>query len=263
MGGQIIVAVDDDVARVQLNRPEAMNALGVDMFYDLAKHMTALAVNDAVHAVVITGTGKAFCAGADLKAVIAAPEKAAEILYTVAAVLHQAIIEIRRMRKPVIAAVNGPAVGAGMSLALACDLRVMGESAIFRQVYISRGLCMDGGATYMLPRLVGMARAMEIASFDPAISAAQALDWGLATKVVPDDKVLDEAMAMARELGQRSMHAYGLVKQLMTDSFATPFEVQLERERAAVAACGGHPDGQEGMTAFAQKRKPEFNKRPL
>ncbi len=260
MAETFAVAIENHVAQVTLNRPETYNALGPDELCGLARNFTAMAVDTSVRGVVITGAGKAFCSGADLKGLIKDPTKASENLYTFAAVLHQSVLEIRRMRKPVIAAINGVAAGAGMSLALACDFRVMAKSAVLRQAYTSWGLCIDGGGTFALPRLVGLARALEIAAFDPPITSEMALQWGLVTKVVEDGQALDAALAMARDLAERSMHSFGLSKQLLTDSFTTPLEVQLERERIGVSTCGGHPDGLEGMMAFAFKRKPSYNK---
>jgi 2-(1,2-epoxy-1,2-dihydrophenyl)acetyl-CoA isomerase len=171
---------------------------------------------------------------------------------------HAAVTEIRRMPKAVIAALNGIAAGGGFSLALACDFRVMAKTAVLRQGYSSSGLSLDGGGSYSLPRLVGLARALEIAAFDAPITADQALAWGLATKV--SDDVAQEAIAMAAELTARSVHAFGTAKRLLTDSFDTPFETQLENERRALAASGVHADGQEGMKAFTEKRKPQFRR---
>jgi 2-(1,2-epoxy-1,2-dihydrophenyl)acetyl-CoA isomerase len=160
------------------------------------------------------------------------------------------------MPKPVIAAVNGVAAGGGFSLALACDFRVMSESAVMRQAYTSNGLCIDGGGTFTLPRIVGLARALEIAAFDRPISSDRALSWGLATKVVPDGSALEEAMKMARDLARGSMNAFGWAKRLLTDSFDGSFESQIQREREGLSSCAAHPDGQEGLKAFAEKRKP-------
>jgi len=257
----LLYEVRDGAARLTLNREAQRNAFSLDMIDLFQEYLTRAEADADVRAICITGAGdKAFCSGADLKSLIQDPTKASEILYTLAPVLHQSILEIRRMRKPVIAAINGVAAGAGLSVALACDFRVMAKSAVLRQAYTSWGLCIDGGGTFMLPRLVGLARALEIAAFDPPITSEMALQWGLVTKVVEDGQALDAALAMARELAERSMHSFGLVKQLLTDSFTTPFEVQLERERIGVSTCGGHPDGLEGMMAFAFKRKPSFNK---
>jgi 2-(1,2-epoxy-1,2-dihydrophenyl)acetyl-CoA isomerase len=163
------------------------------------------------------------------------------------------------MRKPVIAAFNGIAAGGGFSLALACDFRVMAQSATLRQAFTSNGLSIDGGGTFTLPRLVGLARAMEIVAFDNPISSEQALAWGLATKVVKDGQVLEETWSMARELAKGSLHSFGWCKQLLIDSFHTAFEAHIERERLGLSSCAAHPDGREGLKAFAEKRNPIFN----
>ena len=165
------------------------------------------------------------------------------------------------MSKPVIAAINGIAAGGGFSLALACDFRVMAESAVLRQAYTSNGLCVDGGGSFILPRLVGLARALEIMAFDQPISSEQALSWGLVTKITQDGKALEEAMIMARELIKGSLHSFGWSKKLLTDSFNSSLETHIERERRGLSSCAAHPEGKEGLTAFAEKRKPVFIKR--
>ena len=157
-----------------------------------------------------------------------------------------------------LAAVNGVAAGGGFSLALACDFRVMEKSAVLRQAYTSNGLCIDGGGTFTLPRLVGYARALEIAAFDEPISADQALSWGLVTKVVEDGQALVEATAMAQLLARRALNSFAWSKKLITDAFNTSFESQLELERTALEACADHPDGREGLAAFSEKRKPKY-----
>ena len=162
------------------------------------------------------------------------------------------------MPKPVVAAIHGVAAGGGFSLALACDFRVMEESARLKQAYTSSGLCIDGGGTFALPRMVGLARALEIAAFDHPISSEQALAWGLVTKVVNDGEALQEALTMLLHLGERSIHSFGWTKKLFTDSFNTSFESQIEMERVGLCDCAGHTDGQEGLQAFIQKRKPVF-----
>ena len=246
------------IAEVALNRPQAFNAFNYDMVSQLADELTVLAGDDRVRAVILTGKGKAFCAGGDLKWALSHANGPAAAFHILAAQFHLAIVEIRRMKKPVVAAINGVAAGGGFSLALACDFRVMDESAVLNQAYTSAGLCIDGGGTFTLPRLAGYARALEIAAFDKPISASRALDWGLVTKVVADGKALDEAVAMARDLGGRSLNSFAWTKKLITDSFNTPFETQIEMERAALEACADHPDGREGLRAFSEKRKPKF-----
>jgi 2-(1,2-epoxy-1,2-dihydrophenyl)acetyl-CoA isomerase len=249
---------DGAIARVILTRAGAYNALDMDMAVSLAENFVTLAADKDVRAIVLSGEGKAFCAGGDLKWVLAFAQGPGAAFHQLAARFHLAITEIRRMPKPVIAAINGVAAGGGFSLALACDFRVVAESAVLRQAYTSSGLCIDGGGTFTLPRMVGLARALEIAAFDRPITSAQALAWGLATKVAKDGNALDEAMTMARELAKTSLHSFGLSKQLLTDSFNSSLETQLERERQGLSSCGGHPDGQEGLKAFTEKRKPTF-----
>ena len=250
---------DGGMVEVLLNRPEAFNAFNLDMIELFAKYLISLALDDSVSVLVISGEGKAFCAGGDLKWALTSPGGPAAAFHELAARYHQAILEILRMRKPVVAAVNGIAAGGGFSLALACDFRVMGQSAILRQGYTSNGLCIDGGGTFTLPRVVGLARAMEIVGFDKPISSEQALAWGLVTKVAEDGRVLEEARKMARELAEGSLHSFGWCKQLLIDSFHTPFESHIERERQGLSSCAAHPDGQEGLKAFSERRKPKFN----
>jgi len=246
------------IARVILSRPESYNALSFEMAEELAEVGVVLAKDEAVRVLVITGEGKAFCSGGDLRWVEDFAGGPASAFHKLAGRFHNAVVEIRRMPKPVIAAVNGVAAGAGFTLALACDFRIMARSARYLQAYTSAGLSIDGGGTFILPRLVGLSRALEIAAFDRPISAEQALAWGLATEVASDGEALERAMAMARDLIQRSLHSFGQVKRLMLESFHTPFETQLEREREAISLCGGHPDGREGIRAFLEKRKPVF-----
>ncbi|MEW5723320.1 MAG: enoyl-CoA hydratase-related protein [Thermodesulfobacteriota bacterium] len=258
MSETVILEKDAGTARILLNRPETYNSFDLEMIDRFAGIMISLTMDESVRVIVIAGQGKAFCAGGDLKWALGFPAGPAAGFHELAACFHQAIREIRRTPKPVIAAVNGAAAGGGFSLALACDFRVMAESALLRQAFTSNGLSIDGGGTFSLPRLVGLARAIEIAAFDRPIPAAQALEWGLATKVVPDGKALDEALALAGELQPRALQSFGLCKKLLTDSFDTSFETHIERERLALAASAAGPDGREGLRAFVEKRRPNF-----
>lgn len=259
MAEMIELKRDGKIARLILNRPKAYNAFNLEMVELFADHLIGLSKDDSVSAVIITGEGRAFCAGGDLKWALGFPGGLEAAFHELAARFHQAILEIRRMRKPVIAAVNGIAAGGGFSAALACDFRVLAKSAILRQAYTSSGLCVDGGGTFTLPRLVGLARALEIVGFDKPISSEQAMSWGLATKVVDDGLALEEAMTVARELIKGSLNSFGWCKELLTDSFSSTFETHIERERFALTHCAAHADGKEGLTAFAEKRKPTFN----
>jgi len=245
---------------ITLNRPEGFNAFHAFMIGDLAEMLIGLSSNEEVVGVVLTGAGKAFCAGADLKWLNGCGMSPGAALHGLAASYHQAIAEIRRMPKPVVAAVNGMAAGGGFSMALACDFRVLAKSAIFRQAYTSNGLSIDGGGTYTLPRLVGLARAMEIVAFDRPISAEQALAWGLATEVVGDGQTVKRAVAMVQEIVKRPLSSFQASKKLLTDSFHTPFEHQLEKEREFLSWSADHPNGREGIKAFVEKRNPVYNK---
>lgn len=259
MADTVQIRREGPVVKVTLHRPELYNAFDLHMAKEFAAHMQSLGEDDSVRGIVITGEGKAFCAGGDLKWAIAHPKGAPAALSQLAARFHQAILEIRRMAKPVIAAINGVAAGGGFSLALACDFRVMASGAQLVQGFTSRGLSIDSGGTFSLARLIGFARALEIAAFDRPIPSDQAWALGLVTKVVDDDRTVDAAVDMAQELARNSLHSYGWTKQLLTDAFSTPLEAHLERERAGVAACAAHPDGQEGLRAFVEKRKPQFS----
>ena len=261
MSELIQVTLERQIAQVALNRPAAYNAFNLEMVSQLANHLTTLAGDDNVRAVVMTGSGKAFCAGGDLKWALGNSTRPAAAFHTLAAQFHLAILEIRRMRKPVVAAINGVAAGGGFSLALACDFRIVEKSAVLRQAYTSSGLCLDGGGTFTLPRLVGYARALEIAAFDEPISADQAFAWGLVTKVAEDGQALTEATQTAQQLTQKSLNSFAWCKKLITDSFNTSFETQIERERAALESCADHPDGLEGLKAFSEQRKPNYSAR--
>ena len=174
----IKASICGEIALVLFDRPKAFNAFDLDAITVFAEHLINLSGDDTVRGVVISGEGTAFCAGGDLKWVASWPNGYASAFHNLAARYHQAILEIRRMRKPVIAAINGIAAGGGFSLALACDFRIMAKSAVMRQAYTSNGLSIDGGGTFMLPRLVGMARALEITAFDRPISAETGPEMG-------------------------------------------------------------------------------------
>jgi 2-(1,2-epoxy-1,2-dihydrophenyl)acetyl-CoA isomerase len=258
MSDPILIQQHENILEITLNRPEAYNALNLDMMISLTETLSSAATDSAIKGVMLTGQGKAFCAGGDLIWIARQADQAGAVLHRLAPQFHLAIVEIRRMEKPIVAAINGIAAGGGFSLALACDFRVIAESARLRQAYTSSGLSIDGGGTYALPRLVGLARALEIAAFDQPISSAQALDWGLVTKVVPDDKVVEEAIIMLRGLASSALHSFAWSKRLLMDSFNNTLETQLELERLGISDCARHPHGQEGINAFLEKRKPVF-----
>ena len=262
MNDAILSQQRGNVLVVTLNRPNAYNALNLEMMNLLAETLSSAATDDSTQGVVITGKGKAFCSGGDLRWISQQPEDAGSVLYRLAPQFHRSVSEIRRMGKPVVAAINGIAAGGGFSLTLACDFRVMGQSAVLRQAYTSSGLSIDGGGSFALPRLVGLARAMEIMAFDEPIASTQALEWGLVTEVVADEEVLPESLAMLDRLTKGALHSFAWSKKLMTDSFNNPLETQLELERQGISDCAAHPNGQEGIKAFVEKRKPSFYRVP-
>ncbi|MCP5157992.1 MAG: enoyl-CoA hydratase/isomerase family protein [Gammaproteobacteria bacterium] len=255
----VLTTIHGPIAQLTLNRPESYNALNIGTAQALTRALLDLSADPAIRGLIITGCGAAFSAGGDLKFVQTHPHGPAAAFHELATHVHVCVTEIRRLRKPVIAAINGVAAGGGFSLALACDFRVMAESARLKQGFTSNALCIDAGGTFTLPRLVGLARALEIAAFDAPMSAEQALHWGLVTRVVPDGLLLETTLEMAHTLAKKSLHAFGHAKTLLTDAFDTSWEAQLERERRGLAACAGHPDGLEGMHAFLEKRPPHYN----
>ena len=250
--------VIEGIARVTMNRAKVFNAFNLDSIQFLAETLIELAMDRLVVGGVITGEGKAFCAGADLKWVSGLGKNYGEVFHQLAARYHQAMLEIRRMPKPVVAAINGIAAGGGFSMALACDFRVIEASAVLRQAYTSNGLSIDGGGTFTLPRLVGLTRAMEIAAFDRPIAADQALSWGLVTEVVEDGQAVKRAIELAEDMKSGPLSSFAASKKLITDSFNTSFETQLEKEREVLSWCADHPNGREGVEAFLEKRKPVY-----
>lgn len=258
MDEPVKTAMVDGTAVLTLNRPEVFNAFGLEMIDRLAARLSELSTDRGTSAVIITGAGRAFCAGGDLRWLTGYPGGSSDAFHVLAGHYHQATVEIRRMPKPVIAAVNGLAAGGGFSMALACDFRVMESSAVLRQGYTSNGLSLDGGGSFTLPRLVGLARALEIAALDRPIPAAQALAWGLVTEVVEDGKALEGALQLVQSIRKTAPFSFAASKRLLTDALSTSLESQLEREREFLSLCADHPDGREGIAAFLEKRKPVY-----
>lgn len=258
MDNLIEINVSQRIAELTLNKPKAFNSFDLELMGELANKLIGLATDDEVKGVIITGKGKAFCAGGDLSWVSQYSKSYQSSFHTLADRFHTAILEIRRMKKPVVAAINGTAAGGGFSLALACDFRVMEKSAVMKQAYTSNGLCIDGGGTFTLPKLVGMAKALEIAAFDDLIDSEKAIGWGLITKISEDGKSLEDSRELIFKIFKRSVHSFGMVKNMVNDSFNSSLEAILEKEREGLGLCGNHPDGIEGINAFLEKRKPVF-----
>ena len=249
----ILFEVRDNVAHVTLNRPQAGNALDLEM----AKQLMAVALrceaDQGVRAVLLKGAGKSFCAGGDVKVFLAQKELPV-YLREITSYLHLAISRFARLDAPVIAAVQGSAAGGGFSLAISCDLVIASESAKFLMAYSKIGMAPDGGSTYFLPRLVGLKRAMELALTNRVLSAREACEWGIVTEVVPPEKL----ESRAEELALGPTGAFGSAKRLLHGGWNQALETQMELESRAIAETGGTADGQEGIRAFAEKRKAKF-----
>jgi 2-(1,2-epoxy-1,2-dihydrophenyl)acetyl-CoA isomerase len=254
----LVFELKDGVALIRLNRPEDGNAITLEMARELLDAAGRGDEDPQVRAVVLTGTGKMFCAGGDLKAFAAQGERVSSYMKETTLAFHAAISRFNRMAAPVVAAINGTAAGGGLSLALAADIAVAADSAKFTMAYTKVGLTPDGGATYFLTRLLGLRRAQEMVLLNPVLTAKQALEWGLINRAVPDDQVLPVALDLAGQLAQGPPRALSEAKRLMLAGATESLESQMELESRTIAAMVGSADGQEGIAAFLAKRAPKF-----
>jgi 2-(1,2-epoxy-1,2-dihydrophenyl)acetyl-CoA isomerase len=257
------VRVADGAATIELNRPHALNAWNAQFGDDLLGAVTAAADDDDVRAIVITGAGRAFSSGADLKEISTdtTPEGRPDVYKTLTERYHPIMRTIREMPKPVVAAVNGPAVGIGCSLALCCDLILAAESAYFLLAFVNIGLVPDGGSSLFLPTRVGMARATELSMLGERLPAARALEWGLINRVLPDASLLEEAAALAARLAAGPTRSYAGTKRQLNNWLYTRMDEQLELEARIQQEMAGSEDFLEGAMAFAQKRPARFSGR--
>jgi len=247
-------------AKVELNRPERMNAWSRQFSADLRDAITEVTENPEVRAILITGAGRAFSSGADLKE---AAEDAGGGPVDVHKILteryHPLITGIRRMPKPVIAGVNGPAAGIGLSLALACDLVVAAESAYFSLAFVNIGLVPDGGSSLFVPSRVGFARADELAMLGERLDARKALDWGLINRVWPDEEYPSQAEALLDRLAAGATRSYAGTKRQLNKWLYEHMDAQLEFEAGIQREMAASGDFAEGLAAFAEKRPPRFS----
>jgi len=252
-------------AIVELNRPEALNAWNARLGVDLLAAIRAVAEDDDVRAVMITGAGRAFSSGADLKDLGGREERTADGHPDIHKILteryHPIITTIRTMPKPVLAAVNGPAVGIGLSLALASDLILAKESAYFLLAFVNIGLVPDGGSSLFVPTRIGMARATEMAMLGERVPAPQALEWGLVNRVVPDDAFEAESRALLERLANGPTRSFAGTKRQLNHWLYTRMDEQLELEAGIQQEMAGSADFAEGVLAFVQKRQAAFGGR--
>ncbi len=251
----------DGVATLTLNRPDAANSIDIPLARELMDAAIACDEDPDVRAVVLTGAGKMFCAGGDLRSFAEAGAGIAARLKELTAYLHAAISRLTRMDAPVIAAVNGIAAGAGFSLAIAADLTIASDSAAFVMAYTNAGLVPDGSSTFFLPRRIGDRRTRELMLTNRKLTAAEAFDWGLVNQVVPAAELMPTATQLAATLATGPTRSFGAVKALLNESFEHGLESQMELEARAIAGASLTPDGQEGIRAFLEKRKPQFTGR--
>lgn len=255
----VLVEWDGPVGILTLNRPEKLNALIGSMRDEIADGLARLGADEAVRAVVVTGAGRAFCAGADVGYLQRLIETDALDEATALVEAGRRVVgAIRDMPKPVIAALNGPAAGGGANLALACDLRIASELASIGQTFNRIGLHPDWGGTYVVPRLVGPARAAELFFFAEMVPAEEAERIGLFNRIVPPDDLMDEALAWARRLAAKPALPIRLAKRAIQLSLAADLDDMLEYEVEAQRACFESADAREGVAAFVEKRPPRF-----
>lgn len=251
----IEISRNNGVATLLLNRPDKLNALSEEMYHGIASQCAALDADDDVRAVVLTGAGRAFCAGGDVGSmggydVVTGRKRSQKH--------RRAVVGLYNVEKPVIAAVRGPAAGIGFSLALACDLIVASESAYFLAAFKNVGIPPDGGAVFFLTQYLGIARAKEIAYTARRIPAQEAYEMGLVTKVVPDQALERETQSLAQDLASSATYALRLAKRMFQSLYVPSLEMLLELENLAISGARLTHDHQEGVAAFKSRRLPKF-----
>jgi 2-(1,2-epoxy-1,2-dihydrophenyl)acetyl-CoA isomerase len=254
----VLTSRDGAVLTITLNRPDAYNAFTRDLHTEFHRALSDEAANPAVRAVVVTGAGKAFCAGQDIREFRELPGSIGTALEET---YHPNVRALRGLPKPVIAAVNGAAAGAGLSLAVACDVRVASDAAVFVPGFIGIGLVPDAGGTWFLHRLLGYARAFEWMSSNRRLTAAEAHAWGLVSEVVEADSLAARAAELAAFYAALPTRAIGMTKRLFDHADTASLEEQLELEAQLQAAAVQGDDFKEGVTAFLEKREPKFTGR--
>jgi 2-(1,2-epoxy-1,2-dihydrophenyl)acetyl-CoA isomerase len=253
----VLYEVTEGVATITLNRPEALNATNDQLYREMQGLIRDIASDDAVGAVIITGAGRGFCAGADVKSMnpeMALLERRKRHRWILADILRPLV----NLEKPVIAAVNGPAVGAGFNIALAADIIVASEAAVFSQIFTRLGLVPDLGGLYLLTRVVGLNKAKELCFTAKKIDAREALALGIANHVVPADRLLEEARKLAAQIAAGPPTALSMIKTLLNKSSNSTFEQMLEYESFAQTLAYTTPEHREGVAAFREKRAPNF-----
>ncbi|MBE0592209.1 MAG: enoyl-CoA hydratase/isomerase family protein [Gemmatimonadales bacterium] len=260
MSEPILYEAVDGVARITLNRPDVLNAISPELITAYGEAIQRAGSDETIRAVLVTGAGRGFCAGADLNS-SGSPQRKMSSGQLLRTLYHPAIVGMRTMPKPVITAVNGVAAGAGMSIALAGDIVLAAQSASFLQAFLKIGLVPDAGSTWFLPRLVGDVRARALALLADKIPAEDARQMGMVWKVYPDDQLAAEAQALAARLAKMPTKAYSLIKVALNASGDNSLADQLELEADSQDIASKTEDFREGVQAFLQKRQPDFKGR--
>jgi 2-(1,2-epoxy-1,2-dihydrophenyl)acetyl-CoA isomerase len=254
----ILVERTGAITTIALNRPEKLNAFDAAMHEELYYALGEAAEDDEVRCIVLSGEGRGFSAGADLAQIIENADGDPDLGEYLRGSYSRLVKRMVETPKPIIAALHGPVYGAGVGIALACDLRVAAESAKFSVAFIKIGLMPDAGVTYFLPRVVGLGRAMEMSMLGDAVEADEALRIGLVNKVAADDSLVEESQALAEHLATLPTAALGRMKSTLHASFEADLETALEREAEGQTFCGYTQDHKEGVAAFFEKREPNF-----
>ncbi len=253
----LLIARDGGILRLTLNRPEVGNAIDLPMARALLLAAVDAAEDASVRVVVLTGAGRFFCVGGDLVAFAAGGERLPHLLKELAGTLHSAMSHLARMDKPLITAIAGPAAGAGVGLAVLGDVAIAARAAHFTLAYAALGLSPDGGTTWLLPRLIGLRKAQELAVSNRRVSAADAAAMGLVSHVVDEEEFPARVTALARELAASATHALGNTRALLLSSFSSSFEAQMESEARAIAEASRTPEARERIAAFLARRSPD------
>lgn len=256
----VLTRVEDGVAVLTLNRPEVYNAFTLAMIRELGEKLQAALEDPAVGAIVVTGEGKAFCAGGDVDEMYANLHRAESHFLDLTHDHHWVVRKLVAGPKPVVCAVNGVAAGGGFGLALCGDIRIAGEHARFKPAYFKLGVAPDGGSTYLLPRLVGFTKAQDLLFHDRVVKADEALALGLVHEVVAQEKLMERAMEEARAFARGPPFALAAAKELMAVTTSNDLIDQLHLERRLNSASGATPDFAEGAAAFREKRDPRFRR---
>ncbi len=257
----ILFELGEGVATLTLNRPDRLNSFTTEMHEEVATALGTVESDPAIRALLLTGAGRGFCAGQDLNLREASAGGEFDAGAAIDRYYNPLVRRLRALRKPVIAAVNGPAAGAGANLAFACDIVLAARSASFLQAFCRIGLVPDTGGTWFLPRLAGSARALGMMLLGEPLPAATAAEWGLIWKVVDDDKLMSEARALATKLAQGPTIGLGLIKEALNRSLASTLDAQLDSERDLQRIAAKSADFREGVGAFLEKRPARFTGR--